>query len=251
MPEPSPAAPRLASTDFLDRLEHSANRFAELASTGDLEAPVPPCPDWTLADLVSHLGEIHQWARHAVVAGNPDADLVPAPSARPALIDWYQDAAGALSGTLRATDPQTPVWTFGPKPRTASFWMRRQAHETTIHLWDAETSQGSAAPLDDTLARDGIDELISMFFPRQVRLGRIAPLAQALALEASGVPQRWVLAGDGTDPAAGPPVDATVSGPAEALLLLLWGRIGLDDPRLALAGADVAAHAVLQQALTP
>jgi hypothetical protein len=59
-----------------------------------------------------------------------------------------------------------------------------------------------------------------------------------------------VLAGDGIAPLAGPP-DATVSGPADALALLLWGRIGLDDPRVSVIGDRSAAAAVLSAGIVP
>ena len=83
-----------------------------------------------------------------------------------------------------------------------------------------------------------------MFFPRQVRLGRTAPLPESLAL-APAEGGRWLLPGDAPAPAA------TVSGPAEAVLLLLWHRIALDDPRLRVSGSRAAADAVLAVALTP
>jgi uncharacterized protein (TIGR03083 family) len=245
-------APRLPSQDFLGRFEAAASQFAEVVASGDLAAAVPSCPGWTLADLVAHLGEVHQWATHAVVAGNPNAEPSPAPSSRAALVDWYRDAAGTLLSTLRATDPLAPAWTFGPKPRTASFWFRRQAHETAVHLWDAQLSQGLPEPIENLLALDGIDELVTVFFPRQVRLGRTDPLQRTLAL-ATGGSDRWVLAGDGTGPASldDAPAEATISGPAEVLLLLLWGRAGLDDARLTVSGDEAAAQAVLSAAITP
>jgi hypothetical protein len=43
----------------------------------------------------------------------------------------------------------------------------------------------------------------------------------------------------------------TVSGPAEAVFLLLWHRIVLDDPRLTVSGSRAVADAVLAAALTP
>jgi uncharacterized protein (TIGR03083 family) len=246
--------PRLTPPDFLSRFDTAARQFAELVAAGDLDAPVPPCPGWTLTDLVAHLGEVHQWATHILVTGNPDAEDTPAPSTRSALVQWYNDSAGALLSTLRETDPLAPAWTFGPEPKTASFWFRRQAHETTIHLWDAAASQNTDKPIDNTLALDGIAELTSVFFPRQVRMGRIQPLEHSLALEAGSTdPTRWVLAGDGTGPAsaADAPAQATITGPAEPLLLLLWGRIGLDDPQLSVSGDEAAARAVLNSGLTP
>ena len=110
--------------------------------------------------------------------------------------------------------------------------MRRQAHETVLHTVDAAESQGTVTSLDPALALDGVDEVVTMFFPRQLRLGRTALLPATLGL-APTEGGHWVLGGAG-DP------DATVSGPAEAVLLLLWHRIGLDDPRLTVSGSRAA-----------
>ncbi len=47
------------------------------------------------------------------------------------------------------------------------------------------------------------------------------------------------------------PADATVTGPADALVLLLWGRLPLDDPRLTVTGSRDAAAAVLSADIVP
>ena len=88
-----------------------------------------------------------------------------------------------------------------------------------------------------------------MFFPRQVRLGRTAPLSTSLAVRPDGH-DRLVLAGDGTAAHPGPAA-AEVAGPAEVLLLLLWGRLGLDDPRLQVSGDRGAAASVLAARIVP
>jgi uncharacterized protein (TIGR03083 family) len=226
---------------FLAQLDRAARDVVALLAEGELDAPVPGCPRWRLLDLARHLGGIHRWARTAVAEGRPgpesDAD---APTERGALVDWFRAGAAELSETLRRTDPDTPCWTFGPRPRTAAFWVRRQAHETVMHAYDAAASQGRTRPFDPDLASDGVDEVVTMFVPRQLRLGRIPPLPAAVALE---VPDGRRVLGDG-DPAA------TVTGPADAVLLLLWRRTTLDDPRLAVSGRSAAA-AVLDLALTP
>jgi uncharacterized protein (TIGR03083 family) len=251
----SPTPSQLTPQDHLDWLELRAAGFAQVLAEGDLEAPVPTCPGWRLADLGEHLGGVHQWANHAVVAGTPDVVATPAPKHRDGLVDWYREAANTLLTTLRQTDPEAPAWGFGPKPRTARFWHRRQAHETTIHHWDAGACQGAPDQIDAVLARDGIDELLALFFPRQVRLGRTRPLERALAVESDppGKGRRWVLAGNGVGPAsaADAQADATVSGPDEALLLMLWRRIGPDDPRLTIAGDPAVVRAVLNAGITP
>jgi uncharacterized protein (TIGR03083 family) len=252
-----------AMPDHLAQLDRAASRFAQQLAEGDLQASVPSCPGWRLADLGAHLGEVHQWADHAIVAGNPDAVITPAPAGRTGLVEWYRQCADALLSTLKNTDPAAPAWGFGPKPQTASFWFRRQAQETTLHLWDAVACRGEHLPLDADLARDGIDEVVAVFFPRQVRLGRIPALTHSLALAVTDPAEpaagaepgtgtgRWVLAGDGLGSAGAAPAQATVTGPAVALYLLVWGRIGLDDPRLTPAGDREAALAVLQAGVTP
>ena len=85
-------------------------------------------------------------------------------------------------------------------------------------------------------------------FPRQVRLDRTPALPTALAVEpAEG--GRWVLAGDGTGSAED--AAATVRGPAEAILLLLWHRTTLDDDGVSVVGPRHVAETVLGNALTP
>ena len=159
------------------------------------------------------------------------------------MLAWFHEGAEALLGTLRSMEPGKECWTFGPKPRTAAFWFRRQALENVVHTWDAAASQGLCLPLDVRLSLDGIDEVVQVLFPRQVRLGRIPTLAGSLGLLPLGSQARWVLANDGSMPAKA--ADATVSGPPEALLLLLWQRVALEDPRLSVQGdAEVAARIV-------
>ena len=238
----------LTPAAYLPHLEHAAADFAAVLETGDLHAPVPGCAPWRLTDLAQHLGGIHRWARTAVVEARSGDKTADAPTDRAALVPWFREGADALLATLRGADPDAPSWGFGPPPHTAGFWFRRQAHETAAHAGDAAASQGATRPYGGELAVDGIDEVVGTFFPRQVRLGRIPPLPTALAVEpVEG--GRWVLAADGT---TAPPDDvpATVSGPAEALLLLLWHRTTLDDPRVSVSGDRTAAEAVVGTAVT-
>jgi uncharacterized protein (TIGR03083 family) len=233
----------LPPADYLSHLARAADAFAGVLVTGDLDAPVPACAPWRLTDLAQHLGGIHRWARTAVVEGRPgDEAAGDAPTDRDALTAWFRAGADALLATLQSTDPDAPCWTFGSRPRTAAFWFRRQAHETAFHACDAAASQGVTRPYGSGLALDGIDEIVGMFVPRQVRLGRIPPLPATLALEPHEA-GRWTLGDDA--------VTATVAGPAEALLQLLWHRIPLDDARLTVSGDRAAADAVLGVALTP
>lgn len=231
-------------------LERATAEVPVLLAGVDPDAPVPPCPGWTVTDLVGHLGEVHLWAEQCIRLGDPNEREVEGPgSGAAALAGWYRSCADTLLQTLRTTSPDPPCWTFGPRPREAHFWFRRQAHEAAVHRWDLGTAVGRDLGYPAELAADGIDEVVTVFFPRQVRLQRIPPLTRSLAITAVDGPT-WVLHGDGTggrDRGA----DATVSGPADALVLLLWGRVRLDDPRLTVTGSRDAAHRVLSAGIVP
>lgn len=216
----------LTRDELLGSLARDQAAFVALLRDADLAAPVPDCPGWTLADLGGHLGSVHGWARDAVETGAPHDEPVP-PDDPAAIPRWYADQAAALLDTLITTPPGTACWTFGPHPRTVDFWVRRQPHETAVHLRDARRAVGIDVPIEPRLAADGVDEVVTVFFPRQVRLERIPPLAAGLRLVATDVDGGpWVLAGDGLgqDPAYA----ATLTGTAESLLLWLWRREGAE-----------------------
>jgi uncharacterized protein (TIGR03083 family) len=237
----------LTRDEYHAHLEQDSHAFLDTLRSSDLDASVPACPGWTLWDLGRHLGAVHRWALEIVRTGRV-AELPEGPSERGELVAWMEEGAAALVTGLRASDAEAPTWTFGPKPRQASFWSRRQAHETAMHLVDAQQSAGIAHLVEPRLASDGIDEVIGVFFPRQVRLERIAPLTNGIRIAATdGSRDSWVLAGDGTDPAAA--TDATVSGTAADLLLALWGRAGLDD--LSVDGDPAIVRTVLRAGITP
>jgi uncharacterized protein (TIGR03083 family) len=189
-------------------------------------------------DLSDHLGGVHQWAAHAVVAGSPDLTPEPAGPLGPvALADWYREHAGHLVEVLAGRPADAPAWAMVEANRTAGFWRRRQVHETTLHLWDAEQALGAPSPLDPALAWDGVVEVVEVVYPRQVRLGRIVPLPGRLELVATDGPWRCSL---GT----GESLDLRAS--AEVLLRLLWHRA---DPEA--EGVDPDAAVLLSGAVTP
>jgi uncharacterized protein (TIGR03083 family) len=240
----------------LEHLQRGVSAFDAVLAEGDLDAPVPSCPGWALLDLAHHLGGVHRWAAAAITekrSMNDDEIVIPD---RHGTRSWYLDSATQLVNVLRVTPPETECWAFGPKPRLAAFWFRRQPLETAVHAWDAAGSQGvDFGPIDTDLALDGIDEVRHMFYPRQVRLGRIGPLTRSLAIAPAETATRWVFpAGDpiaAAAPGAEPEPEAVVAGSAEALFLLLWGRLPIDDPQLRMTGDETAVRAVLGKRLTP
>lgn len=222
------------SRDWLTLLGDSTDRFAAALEGADPDVPITWCPGWTLHDLVDHLGGVHQWAAHAVVAGDPS--LEPEHLERGAdLAAWYRTHAAALVDVLAATPADAPAWTLDKQDQTAGFWRRRQVHETVMHTWDAEEALGTPPPMDPDLAWDGVLEVATVMYPRQVRLGRVAPLIPAVRIRGVDV---------SADVTLGTGEPLVVEGSAEELLRLLWHRA---DP----SGLDPRVAALLSGPVTP
>lgn len=203
-------------TGWLPLLERHTTAFGELLAGAELEAPVLGCPGWDLRALAQHLGWTHQWATQAVVTGAPPGDPADGPDERSALCRWYAASATALVEALREAGPDGAAWTFGPPKGRAAFWQRRQVHETRLHLWDARTSQGTPDEVEPQLAWDGVLEVAEVFYPRQLRMGRLAPLRGTLVLQATDV---------GGELGLGEGERTVVRAPASDLLLMLWHRL--------------------------
>ena len=239
----------LSPDEYQAILERDSTSFVALLRTADLSASVPACPGWDVADLARHLGGVHRWAHDAVVTGEsgPRAE---GPASRDDLVQWFAEGASQLVSLLRRTDPDSPAWTFGPPPRTAAFWSRRQAHETSVHLGDAQRALEVAveADADPDFAADGVDEVASMFFPGRVRRGATPALDRGLRVVLTDLPgTAFVIAGDGTDPTA--PTAATLRGPAADVLLVLWGRASVES--LIVEGDPAVVDEVLAAGITP
>ncbi|WP_427169937.1 maleylpyruvate isomerase family mycothiol-dependent enzyme [Arthrobacter sp. 92] len=226
---------------YLAELVSSLERLRALARQADetLSRPVPACPGWALDTLFGHLGSIERWAAQVVREGKFVEE--PAPPAKGGAA-WFLEGANAFLGTMAALDPEAPCWNFGPPPRTAGFWLRRQAHEHAIHLVDAcQTLDIEGPALEEDFMLDGIDEVLTMFAPRQLRLERMRHPARAVTFDVPGA-ARWTL-GQG---AAG----ASVSATAHGMYLGLWGRSNLAATAAVQGDADLALR-VLQGPLTP
>jgi uncharacterized protein (TIGR03083 family) len=122
------------------------------------------------------------------------------------------------------------VWTFSSTNRTASFWQRRRAQETSVHRYDAETAAGTPTPLDATLAVDGIDEYLTVFLPRLAdNFGDVGDAT--VHVHCTDVEGEWLIArrdGELTVTAEHAKGDVAVRGSASDLLLFLWGRVPAD-----------------------
>ncbi|MFB9237104.1 maleylpyruvate isomerase family mycothiol-dependent enzyme [Plantactinospora siamensis] len=225
---------------YLECLAADERRLRDLAS-GDLAAPVPSCPDWTLADLGEHVALVYLHKAVSMRDGRPrewpPADREPAPV--PLLDRAYRE----LAAEFAARPDAEPSWTWYEPDQTVGFWVRRMAQETVIHRIDAELAAGVPSPeVPADLAIDGIDELLVAFLAYAVDsspedfAGRL-PATERLLLV--GTDRRdWLVrlgptavtvtaADPGVAIGAGSPApDASVRGTPDELLRWLWRRAG-------------------------
>ncbi|MCU1504322.1 MAG: hypothetical protein JWM12_3676 [Ilumatobacteraceae bacterium] len=218
---------------YLDHLGNDIEAFAAALDTGPLDAPVPWCGAWRLADLGVHLGEVHRWATGAIIRAEPGSSQAaddPAPDDPSELGRWLRAGGERLLAALRELDLEAPTWHPFPVPKVGAVWPRRQAQEAAMHRWDAQHAIGLAATIDPALAADGIDEYFAVALPRLMRReGVVAPEAPIL-VRTTDTDDQWLVAArdgvivdlDDVEPAVEPVVE--VSGSAEHVLLGLWRR---------------------------
>jgi uncharacterized protein (TIGR03083 family) len=217
----------------LAALRSDADGFGDACAAGDLDAPVPSCPEWRLADLLWHLTEVFDFWR-AIAAGpllDPSEYVDPARPADDELMSAYRSGVTALLTTLTQIDPATPVWTWGTD-KTAAFIIRRMAHETAVHRWDAANAIGQPFSIEPEVASDGIDEFLHLFagLPHTAGKGP-EPVGGSVHLHCTDVHGEWFVVdgehGSMLTTREHRKGDCAIRGGAADLLLALWRRAPL------------------------
>jgi uncharacterized protein (TIGR03083 family) len=201
-----------------------------------------------MASLLGHLGAVYTSIAKNIRVGKgadvvnelEDLELPPdihrwfeqgrtAESAPPSTVDWFEASASSLEEALRASDPADRTWTWLPSDQSVGFWMRRMAHETTVHRWDAQLAVGEPEPIPATLAADGVDEALTVYQPRWCRPESSRPgSGESVHFHQTDGDGEWVVRfeGEGMEVSREHArADVAVRGPASDLLLFLWHRI--------------------------
>jgi uncharacterized protein (TIGR03083 family) len=228
----------LTVDQFVSVVATEGEKFAAAARRGDLETPVPTCPGWNVRDLVRHLGEIHLWAAARVARRTTKLwldDLSELTESWPELgvfwpddddlIDWYLETNTNLVRALQSAPSDLEAPTFLPAPSPLAMWARRQAHEASVHRFDAENATGEATGFDPTFAADGIGELLYGFSTRDVALPIAGDRTMHVHAEDTGTDWRLTIGPGGISEVPGaPPADLALTGTASDLYLVLWNR---------------------------
>jgi uncharacterized protein (TIGR03083 family) len=259
------AGPDALSDSYFAEIAASTAIISRLVADGDLTAPIPTCPEWTLRKLAAHVGRAHRWA--AEITGTRSAEFIPfrsvpdgkLPDDQREAAGWLEAGAERVIAAVREAGGD-PVWGFvasqafgGQVP--ASFWGRRMAHETLVHRADAQLAASQPVEIEPGLAADAIDEWLAVM--SGPLLGQPDPRASALPAGATLhvhaapdggtapagdlhlAPSEWLVS-HGED---GVKVtreharaDVAVTGPADRLLLVLMRRLPADDPSITVYG---------------
>jgi uncharacterized protein (TIGR03083 family) len=229
-------SPLLSFDDMLTLIDDRSAALRAAAWTAGLTARVPACPNWSVADLVTHLGEVHLlWA--AVVSAGPAAGP-PEPSAvgdrkpRGDVLAWLAGATGKLIQALREAGPDRGCWTWWESsgaPMTSGAVARHQVHEAAIHAVDAQQAAGITEVLPALVAADGIAEFLTVELPTNGAW----PHDPARILLDTGESRAWLLqlGRDGVKVSlqadeAVSPAGTTVTASPSDLVLALYRRQG-------------------------
>jgi uncharacterized protein (TIGR03083 family) len=199
---------RLEHGRFCDEVVNQTNLLLGVVEGADLSATVPTAPDWSLADLLRHVGgnlrAVEMAVRTGTAVTEPERQVPghggPAGDDPAVLAAWLSEAAGSFAGTLAGAglDVEAQVWVV--RWPTAA-WARRAAHDLLVHRADAAGTVGAAFPADPDLAADAVDEFLDLMSSPQVAgSGPDAPSpgpAGTIHLHATdtgpGVPSEWLV----------------------------------------------------------
>jgi len=235
---------------WIAALRTGHDRLADFAATADVTAP-SMCTDWTIAQVLSHLGSGAEiglgtvsgapvvneevWARWNALAPADAASSFVASDER--LVAWWEARTDEELSTMEVELP------FLPAPIDAVGALGFRLTELALHSWDvlaADDTSASVAPEAVPLLLDRLPTMVGMlgrFTPRETR----PATDTTVAVETSDPARAFELElGDGVDlrPVDDPSGTGRLGLPAEALLRLTSGRLA--DGRTNGATADGA-----------
>lgn len=224
---------------YLDHIRADAARLSDVARL-DLDVDVPCCPGWTVRDLVQHVGIVYRHKALIVEEGwvEPQERTISPPD--DGVVEWLDRSVEHLVEVLEEHDPSEQVWTWHDDDQTVGFWYRRMAHESLIHRIDAEQALRLESSIDEDLAADGIDEILTVMMSGAPAWASCEFGDRGARFEVPG--RSWTVrlgTFSGTSPTSGveyvdePTLElvgphavfqAVISGSAGSVDLWLWGR---------------------------
>lgn len=189
---------------------------------------MPGCPGWRGEDVVRHTAQVYLHKAESIRTGEMPHDGWPPEhlaAMKPA--EALDDCHWQLVEQLDTHDPADAAATWWPEDQTVGFWIRRMAHETSVHRHDVERAVGAGTPVDPALAVDGIDEVLVQMVGGDWS-DEVIDAASGATVAVEGDGRVWAVTLERVrvlvareEPAV---CAARVSGAPREVLLWLWGR---------------------------
>jgi uncharacterized protein (TIGR03083 family) len=227
-------------------VEHT-RRLAESAAAAGSDAAVPTAPEWTVTELVEHVGQTQHWVAEIIERRITDPTQLPTemavlPTDPREWQAWLSESAQRIASACSDDALDAPV--FNPagdgRPGTR-FWMSSVLNEAVLHGFDAANAADRPADIDADIADALISNHLAMLTSPTWEMQRSE---SAHAIRGTGQTLQW-LATDTADDAGAwfverrpggatwqpgtRQADVTVTGPARSLLLILTRRLPLTD----------------------
>jgi uncharacterized protein (TIGR03083 family) len=223
---------------YVKAVVEQTKTLADWVDGRDASTPVPTCPEWTLADLVDHVGGTQRMVAMLVgerLAG-PDsayARYVPGPTDSTQWGAWLTDGAAQARQAFDSVTDDTPVWDPSGAAAGVPFWSRRLFGEACVHRADAAAALGMPYELAPELAVGAVEDWLDTMTSRGYWENKpdfaaaMSGDGQTLHFHATDAPGEWVarrepdrVALERTHTKA----DVALRGPATELLLVLSRR---------------------------
>ncbi len=231
--------------DRIAIIDAESQRFSDVLSSAEPTTHCPTCPDWTAADLLWHLIEVHYfWAGVLEKRVRSEADLASVEAAKPerpttiaGLVKLRADATAALLRELTGREDAEPCWSWWPPDQTVGFTRRMQTYEATMHRVDAELTAGvPVGAITDDVASGAVDHAVDVMWGWMPE-GATYRADGVVELVATDTGAQWLVeVGAWTAPSGksapraaraqvGDP-STVVTGPVQDLALWAWTRGG-------------------------
>ncbi len=235
--------PDRARRAILDHTRH----LAESAAAAGPDAAVPTAPQWTITDLVEHVGQTQRWVAEIIERRLTDPTQLPTemavlPTDAGEWQTWLSESAEQVTSTCSDDALDEPVFNPAADQRPGTrFWLSTLLNEAVIHGFDAATTAHRPDRIEADIAAALIGNHLAMLTSPTWELQRpesahairgTGETLQLLATDTKNGSSAWFIERhpDGARWRPGAqPADVTVTGTARSLLLVLTRRLPLTN----------------------
>ncbi len=231
-------------------------RLAESAALAGPDAAVPTAPEWTVRDLVEHVGQTQHWVAEIIERRITDPTQLPMemavlPADPREWQAWLSESAQRVARACSDDALDAPVFNAAGDERCGTrFWMSSVLNETVVHGFDVANAAHRPADIDADIAAALISNHLRMLTSPTWAMQRSE---SARAIRGTEQTLQWLATDTADDTGAwfveqrpdgatwqpgNQQADVTVTGPAGSLLLILTRRLPLTDRDAANVSVD-------------